>query len=387
MPIRNNHRKSRAIKTIIIAAVSARPFVKAAAAAGYNVVALDAFADVDTRQMAKQTLRISYADGRFDEQELVGALQSLQSEDVAGLVYGSGFEANAELLDSINAYVPVIGNTTQVLRNLKRPRQFFMLLDVLGIPHPEVSFRPLENAAGWLYKQGGGAGGTHIRKALPLPGIAPQQGHYFQREISGTPVSLLFAANGSQAREIGFNLLWMSPVAGMPYRYGGAASHARLPREAEQQLMQIAQQITNAVGLRGINSLDAVVEDGEVYVLEVNPRLSATFDLYQPEQASGANLFSLHLQASAGDIDHWPELSSQAKSHHVAYAPYALKLPSAFAWPEWVGDIPAPGSVIATGHPVCTVLAEGKTTEAAREAALAREQELRAIIAPHQITG
>lgn len=351
------------------------------------MVALDAFADVDTREMAKQTFRISYVDGRFNEQELINALQGQQSEDIAGLVYGSGFEASAELLDTINAYVPVIGNTAQVLRNLKRPRQFFMLLDVLGIPHPEVSFRPLENATGWLYKQGGGAGGTHIRKALPLPGIAPQQGHYFQREIHGTPVSLLFAANGSQAREIGFNLLWMSPVAGMPYRYGGAASRATLPSGAEHQLMQIAQQITNAVGLRGINSLDAVIEDGRVYVLEVNPRLSATFDLYQPQQTSGANLFSLHMLASAGDIDHWPELSSQAKAHHVAYAPYALRLPPEFAWPEWVADIPEPGGVIAAGHPVCTVLAQGNTAEYAREASLTREEELRAIIAPYQISG
>lgn len=350
-------------------------------------MALDAFADMDTREMAKQTFRIGYADGRFDEQALIRTLQGLQSEDIAGLVYGSGFEGHAELLDIINGYVPVIGNTSQVLRNLKRPRQFFMLLDVLGIPHPEVSFRPLENATGWLYKQGGGAGGTHIRKALPLPGIAPQQGHYFQREIPGTPVSLLFAANGSQAREIGFNLLWMSPVAGMPYRYGGAASRARLPREAEQQLIQIAQQITNAVGLRGINSLDAVIEGGRVYVLEVNPRLTATFDLYPSLPTSAANLFSLHLQACAGDLDHWPELSNQAKAHHVAYAPAALSLPVDFEWPQWVADLPDSGSVIPAGHPVCTVLAQADTAEAAREAALAREKELRAIIAPYQISG
>lgn len=337
--------------------------------------------------MAKRVFRIGYADGGFNQQELLGVLQDLQSEDMAGLVYGSGFEASSELLDAINPLVPVIGNTSQVLRNLKRPRQFFMLLDVLGIPHPEVSFRPLENSAGWLYKQGGGSGGTHIRKALPLPGIAPQSGHYFQREVEGIPVSLLFAANGSQAREIGFNVLWMSPAAGMPYRYGGAASHAVLPQDARARLVQIAQQITNAVGLRGINSLDAVVLDDEVYVLEVNPRLTATFDLYQPSRSVGANLFSLHLQACSGNIGNWPELAGTARAHHVAYAPYALRLPAEAAWPEWVADIPAPGSLVAAGHPICTILAEGDTAEIAREAGLAREDELRDIIAAYQITG
>ena len=348
---------------------------------------MDAFADMDTREAAKQVIRIGYSEGRFDQQELTEALRELQSEDIAGLVYGSGFEATADLLDRLNELVPVIGNSSQVLRNLKRARQFFMLLDVLNIPHPEVSFRPLESASGWLYKQGGGSGGTHIRKALPLSSIGPQRGHYFQREVRGMPVSLLFAANGSQARAIGFNMLWMSPTASMPYRYGGAVSRAELPVEAPQQLIQIAQQITNAVGLRGVNSLDAVVDDGQVYVLEVNPRLTATFDLYQSTPGASVNLFTLHMQACAGHLDNWPELVPIAKAHHVAYSSYHLKLPAEAEWPEWVADIPTPGSLIPAGHPVCTILAEGETAEAAREAALARELQLRDIITAYQITG
>lgn len=335
--------------------------------------------------MTNQAFRIGYAEGRFHEQELVQTLQRLDLSDAAGLVYGSGFETTPELLDTINEYVPVIGNTSQVLRNLKRPRQFFMLLDVLKIPHPEVSFRPLERATGWLYKQGGGSGGTHIRKALPLSSISPARGHYFQREIKGAPVSLLFAANGNQARAIGFNELWLSPTLTMPYRYGGAVSHAVLPQAVEQQLMHIAQQITNAVGLRGLNSLDAVIEDDEVYVLEVNPRLSATFDLYQGHaaQAAGAELFSLHLQSCAGHEGNWPQLAHGAKAHHVAYAPYPLHLPAGMSWPEWVADIPSGESYIAANQPVCTILAEADTAEAARELALAREEALRDIIQPY----
>jgi len=380
-----NYQKQSLIKTIIIAAVSARPFVKAAAAAGYNVIALDAFADADTLEASSRALRVGYADGRFQERELVETLQALDLSDVAGLVYGSGFETTPELLDTVNEYVPVIGNTSQVLRNLKRPRQFFMLLDVLKIPHPEVSFKPLERATGWLYKQGGGSGGTHIRKALPLSSISPARGHYFQREIKGTPVSLLFAANGKQARAIGFNEQWLSPTLTMPYRYGGAVSHAVLPRTVEQQLMQIAQQITNAIGLRGLNSLDAVIEDEQVYVLEVNPRLSATFDLYQNHvsHTSGADLFTLHLQTCQGHDASWPHLAHVAKAHHVAYAPYPLHLPVDMTWPAWVADIPAGESYIAANQPVCTILAEADTAEDARKLTLAREAALRDIIQPY----
>lgn len=332
--------------------------------------------------MAAQAMRIGYADGHFDETSLLQALESIDPGNVVGLAYGSGFETVPELLDKAAQYVPVIGNTSQVLRNLKKPRQFFMLLDVLKIPHPEVSFRPLESAAGWLHKQGGGSGGTHIRKALPLSSIAPKPGHYFQREIKGVPVSVLFAADGKQARVIGFNQQWLAPSPTMPYRYGGAVSHADLDETIKQQLTQAALQLTNAVGLRGLNSIDAVIENERAHMLEVNPRLTATFDLYQcaspPE--SGAALFELHIRACAGNMRDWPHLAETAKAHHIAYAPYAMQLPMEMEWPEWAADIPPAGSFVQADSPICTILAEGNTAEAARKLVLEREKELRDII-------
>ncbi|HYD34224.1 MAG TPA: ATP-grasp domain-containing protein [Methylophilaceae bacterium] len=367
--------------------MSARPFVKAATAAGYNVIALDAFADVDTCAMASHTYRVGYTDGCLSKQDIVQVLESMDLQDVAGLVYGSGFEASPELLDVIQGYVPVLGNTSQILRNLKRPRQFFMLLDVLRIPHPEVSFKPLGDASGWLYKQGGGSGGAHIRKALPIPSIAPARGYYFQREIRGTAVSLLFAANGSQSKVIGFNELWMSSTGSMPYRYGGAVSHAVLSHTVEQQLIQIAQQITNAVGLRGINSLDAVIEDDKVHVLEINPRLSATFDLYQGQSLHNADLFNLHLQSCAGALEGRTQVAKVSRAHHVAYARCPTHLALNMPWPEWVADIPHGGSYIAAHQPLCTILAEADTPEGARALALTREETLQDIIQPYQKTG
>ena len=47
-------------------------------------------------------------------------LNALEASDDVGLVYGSGFETTPQLLDVIGQSVPVIGNSSQVLRNLKR---------------------------------------------------------------------------------------------------------------------------------------------------------------------------------------------------------------------------------------------------------------------------
>lgn len=344
-------------------------------AAGYQVLALDAFADADTQALAQHTAKVGYADGGFDAVDLERVLQSIDAGTVRGMVYGSGFEAAPELLELAGKYLPVIGNTPRVVRNLKRALQFFTLLDVLQIPHPEISYRPPEKSVGWLSKRSGGSGGTHVRKVLPLPQMAQKRGEYYQREMHGSTVSLLFVADGQQAKAIGYNQQWISASAAMPYRYGGAVSHAELPEAIKRQLLQAAQRLTSAVGLRGINSIDAIMDGERAWLLEINPRLSATFDLYRalPGQVS---LFDLHLAACGGSLADMPQLEAQARAHHIVYALDELRLPEDIEWPAWVSDLPLPGATIAADEPICTILAEGETAEAAQRSLLERAHEL-----------
>lgn len=339
------------------------------------MLALDAFADIDTQRAAKEVIKVGYADGGFNADDLERALQAVNKSDVLGVTYGSGFEAMPELLETAGKYLPVIGNTPRVVRNLKRALQFFTLLDVLQIAHPEISYKPPEKSVGWLCKRNGGSGGTHVRKALPLPQMTQRRGEYFQREMPGQVVSLLFVADGHQAKPIGYNRQWTAPSAAMPYRYGGAVSHAQLPPQVRLQLLVAAQKLTSAVGLRGINSIDAVMDGERAWVIEINPRLSATFDLYRtlPGQVS---LFELHLAACNNHLAEMPELMPQARAHHIVYAPDEIRLPEAIDWPAWVADLPLPGSIIAADEPVCTILAEGETAEAAQRCLLERTNAL-----------
>lgn len=343
--------------------------------AGYEVTALDVFADADTRQAASEVIKIGYANGGFVATEVEDALTQLDLPSYLGLVYGSGFETQPALLEWIAARLPLIGNKPIVVKNLKRALQFFTLLDALGVRHPEVSFRPLDDANGWLQKNAGGSGGMHVMPASP--GEHLPKGCYFQREISGTPVSALFLADGQQARIVGFNQQWVTAAPGMPFRYGGVVSHANLPEAIKQQLADYAQKLTNAVGLRGLNSLDGVMLDDELWVLEINPRLSSTFDLYQSEQA---NLFDLHVNAALSKKFNWPKLPGKAKARDIFYAPYDLDFKEHVDWPEWVADIPLQHSQIAAENPVCTVLAEAESAAMARELVITRTNMLKNII-------
>lgn len=344
--------------------MSARPFVQAAVAAGYEVIALDAFADRDTGQFASGLHALKYSDGAFDAAELEATLKEIALQGPLGLVYGSGFETQPALLALVEQYMPLIGNSVRVVRNMKRAITFFALLDVLNIPRPPVCLQQMSDedlaAASWLTKKNGGSGGTHIRRATAEIPLEP--GSYYQQEMQGIPVSLLFAADGMNVKEVGFNQQWLAPTALMPYRYGGAVSHAELPQAVRQLLLTAAKKLTSAVGLRGLNSIDAIMQGERVWVLELNPRLTATFDLYPAEHGQ---LFELHLQAAAGTLANWPQIGRRARAHYIVYAPENINLPESFDWPEWTADIPATGALIKAGEPVCTVTAEADSAEQA----------------------
>ena len=205
-----------------------------------------------------------------------------------------------------------------VIQKLKYAPDFFALLTQLGIPHPEVGFDALHNADGWLCKEAGGSGGTHVLNAKA--GVTLPLGYYYQRIKPGVPVSMLFAANGHEIKVVGFNQQWIAPVTSKPYRYGGIVGHAELPVSIKQSMQEAAAKIVDAIGLRGMNSLDVVWHENEFWVLEINPRLSSTLDLYQ---SPSSNLFDLHCQAIAGDLTRFPAIPSITLGRHQCS--YCLK--------------------------------------------------------------
>lgn len=360
---------------MLIAAISSRPFVKAAVTAGYAVVALDVFADVDTQRAAEQVYKIDYANSGFDAKQFEAALDQIDTDHMQGFAYGSGFEAQPDLLERIAKRLPLIGNTPEVVRKLKDASYFFGVLDSLAIQHPDVSFRALEAADGWICKEQGGSGGTHVLNADANQALP--KGQYYQRVMDGVPISVLFAANGSEVQVVGFNQQWVAPIAGKPYRYGGIVGHANLPLAIKKALQETAKKITSAFGLLGLNSLDVIWQGEHYWVLEINPRLSSTLDLYQSKES---DLFALHVQAVSGDLSRFPTISSRSKARNVLYAVQDLVIPKDFIWPDWVADIPMALTAIPQYQPICTVLADADTAVDAQAFVVERLDQLSVLL-------
>lgn len=373
-------------KSLLIIAVSARPFVVAAVQAGYVVTAIDAFADKQTVELAETTIVVSYDKHGLKAEELLRVIGKLDASQYLGFAYGSGFEAQPALLQDIANIIPLIGNTATTVQAVKTASSFFTALDLCDIAYPRTCYKlPFVFSECYLQKFAGGCGGAHIKKVIDHDaklGI----NHYYQQQIDGRSISLLFIANSCNIETIGFNEQWTYPAETMPFRYGGAVSHIDLPSAVQQQLIYAAEQLTRAFGLLGLNSLDAIVQDDIVYVLEINPRLSATFDLYLADfyQNVGVNIMDLHIQASLEgekfqhcNVKKSIQIASQPKAHAIVYAPVDVVISASFEWPNWVVDSPYLAKQdyeiqILAGEPVCSILAHADDAGIAKHLVEAR---------------
>lgn len=361
----------------MIAAISSRVYVQAAVDADFEVIALDAFADADTRSIAKQVIQIDVNAGQFDEKQLLAALNQINLDACVGFSYGAGFEAQADLINKIALMLPIIGNGANAIAQCKQPRLFFALCDLFNMPYPQTLFEKPVNSIGWLQKTVGASGGTHIKTVLPInlqpTDFAKQPAVYYQQFQAGTPVSCLFLADGKHAQVIGFNEQWCSPTLLLPYRFGGAVSHVELSESVQQQLGAFVSAITQTLALKGLNSCDCIVQNDTVFMLEINPRLSASLGLYQAQRGS---LFSSHVAAFLNGVIDWPVADKQSRAMQIIYANSVAKVPLDMDWPEWVADIPQANSVIPKGMPICSVTACARTAKLAKQKVLERAASL-----------
>jgi predicted ATP-grasp superfamily ATP-dependent carboligase len=120
-----------------------------------------------------------------------------------------------------------------------------------------------------------------------------------------------------------------------------------------------------AFGLVGLNSLDMLEDGDELTILEINPRPGATLDVFDEGPLW---LWDLHCRSVRGELP--PAIGTDARPLRAAtilYADRARQVPATPTWEPWIADIPAPGSRIAAGDPICTVLSTGPDIARARD--------------------
>ncbi len=360
---------------MLIAAVSGRALASAARRAGFAPLVADLFRDLDTQEIAANSIRVAGSLARgFGQKSLFDALGRLaDGRSPEGVVYGSGFEDRPALLAAIARRHRLIGTPPEIVARVKDPFAFAALCRRAGVPHPET--RQASGARGdWLQKRVGAAGGTHVRPVLRRR--SGQRTSYFQRRIDGRAVSALFLADGKRARVIGFSEQWADPAAGHPFRYGGAAQPASVPNEQTQQMTSAVERLAASSGVVGLCSADFLLRPDGFDLLEINPRPGATLDIFR--DAEGC-LFRLHLDACRGRLPERVPSFGGAAAAAVVYAGTAVRLPADFVWPVWTADRQPSEEDVPAGAPLCTVIAESETACLTRRLVGERAAELLAM--------
>ena len=286
---------------ILLVGVSVRAMAESARRSGYELAALDAFGDLDLQSMCEAHSVTRDFGREYSPKALLAASQDLAFD---ALAYTSNLENYPAVVKQFARAGRLIGNTPETLRKVRHWPTLSAALARGGYLTPETIFpgngRIPSPERGWLVKpihSGGGHGVAFWRKQR-IPG----RSFLLQEFIPGLPISAAFVADGSRAVALGLTeqLIGRPEFGASGFTYCGnllppLQDRPGMAREVLDLAQGIADLLTREFGLVGVNGIDMVLAGEKVWVIEVNPRYSASMELM--ERAYDLPIFDLHYRA------------------------------------------------------------------------------------------
>ena len=363
-------------RACLIISLTARALAASAKKADIDAYSIDLFQDLDTIRYSRKSTAIDLGTIGFESRSLFNAIEKLDPRQELPVIYGGGLEHDPNLIRRISKNRRLVCNPADVIEQIFLPQQFFTCLSKLGIPHPETRFDSPGSDGIWLKKYPGSSGGIHVDYVAPHH-MADSSGFYFQKYCPGRIVTATVYSHNGGTEIVGFSEQWCDESSVMPpFTYGGAVSIAReeLPNYISCSMKRAAQAIVSSFGLRGLASIDMIVNNNEWVLLEVNPRPSATFELHEGKES----FLAAHWKAFDGEEVSLRSMTHESvfNAHAVIYASSPMRVPTEWSWPSDVRDLPASEETFQIGEPVCTAYAEAQCSALAKDQVLKRHQQL-----------
>jgi predicted ATP-grasp superfamily ATP-dependent carboligase len=346
--------------------MSVRAMAESAAKDGYRVTAVDGFGDLDTIRASDRVLTPRRDLNRpYSVERLVTLSKSVTADSLA---YGANLENYAAALGRLAEGRTLLGNGAAELRRARNPIRLAEILRKYRLAVANVRTTPPSNGE-WLLKGRRSGGGRAImtwREGMPVP-----RSSYLQERIRGIPASIVFSADGERIIPLAITrqligVRWLGAAA---YWYSGnilaPAKDSHLPRGEAlfERAKAIAEVVAESCGLKGVNGVDFIAQDGIPFAIEVNPRYSASLELV--ERAFGVSAFLLHVLGCRKKLPTSVELPRRfpATGKAIVYARHAVIAGDTRSWLDdpSIADIPWPGERIQQGHPICTVFASARS--------------------------
>jgi len=356
-------------KNILIVANSGRMLAQLSRNAGLVPLVIDCFSDCDTQYLALDYVKINTLELKYVKK----AFSVLSHHNkINHVIYGSGLERYKSTLKFLYQNLVVLGNTPEIFSLIQNKTYFFSRLKHLGILFPETTFQVPDINNNWLVKPEQGEGGLGIKKFEGLSKITAPS--YWQKFITGKTMSVLFVAYGNEYKIIGFNKQYFTRIEDNQFVFSGVISQPEINKDIVQTINLWLAALIPDFGLKGINTLDFIVKNNCCYVLEVNARPSASMQLYQQD------LLTRHINSFIDAQLQSVIVIKTYKAYKVVFAEAEVFINDHIQWPQWVVDIPKSGSIIHTGMPICSIIADGKNEPQINNLLLNRQQYLKKLL-------
>jgi len=366
---------------------NARPIACSLSRLGAEVVVSDYWGDDDLASCCKRWVAVlnpqpgerqrTHIDRPVHE-ALIENFLGVADGNVETVVIGSGFDDHPDVLATLKRDYRVAANSIRVFRRARNRKLLKQLATNAGFRYPTTievrSSGELENAIASMGfpaivrppTSGGGSGVRLIASENQLAALAKRldvdcpRPLLVQEYVRGRDYSMTIIGTEDQSQAISVQAqLIGTPTAGRNCDFVYCGNYCPVRLEASQsQLTQAMEDIASGLELVGYNGIDFVVDDnGETWLLEVNPRITGTLELL--EVASGMNLMGWHLRAFEGLLPDCP-LRAQPTVKMIVYSTVTGIVPDLSQFPGIVDRTPQ-GTLVRRGDPICTVVAEGVT--------------------------
>ncbi len=398
-PLMTAHSDSSPVEESWVLAIgfNVRPLARSAKLAGFRVLAVDYWGDLDLSLWADRYIAVldQQPDARPDRpsipttQTLIeGAEQILIGRGgVQHVLVGGGFDDNPTEWEALTNLGPLTGNTPELLKSARDRKATADLAQRCGAEIPvgesAKSRKTFKNAVTRLalpvvVKPYHGSGGFYTRVLRTEEEAASYAIHHafdsvpviVQELVVGTDASVSVLGTGQRACAVSVN----EQLIGLP-ELGRERTKAYcgnvIPLKADSSILSglasTAEEMTESLGLLGSNGLDFVItQDGTPYFMEINPRFQATIEAI--ELTTGVNQVKQHLAACEGNLPDEAPLHTSSCARIIVYAREHCEIPDLRFIPDVV-DIPIPGSHAGFGDPICTVNSVASTHKEALEGA------------------
>lgn len=394
---------------VILIGASVRSFAQSALRDGIFPVCVDMFCDADLRTFLQDYgLRDAFWCRQIASfAEAAGAVVDVDP-NVPVIVLG-GLENHEVGFRQLLAQRTVIGPDWDTIEQLRNPQCLSSKLRVRGCRLPGFVVKgqsPPDHRPGmrWLRKDRRSAGGQGIRwyveadRSWQTPSQTVRV-EDLQEFIEGIPISASFFAaarlDHSTAAQDGAVLLGCvlqlcgcRSLHAAEFHFCGNVGPLKLSAGLRKQVADAGNAVTAAWPVAGVFGIDFVVRDGRAFVVEVNPRPTASHELHEFAHPGVAGHVSLQLgrwapqflsatdvshgNIAAGGLDHqdgtpgcWARFVVYADQEVLVSSEMETEMLNYSATDHGAGaqsyrlaDIPCAGSTIPAGAPLCSVYAD-----------------------------